>query len=216
MPSPVRPHVRRRRRMERAEREAAILEAAFTEFATNGFAAARLDDLAARLGIAKGTLYLYFPSKEALFEAAVRRRLAEPLAAIEAQAMTAAEGRDALSALFNVIAVLGRAFRQPDSLALLRLLVSEAHRFPQLGALYHRAVARRGLAAIRRVLEAGEARGELRAGAARELPQLLVAPLLQAALWRLIFGPARIPPMDGPMLEAAHREMLARWLQAQS
>jgi AcrR family transcriptional regulator len=203
-----------RRRPPRPEREAAILDAAFAEFAARGFAATRLDDLAARLGIAKGTLYLYFPSKEALFEAAVRRRMAEPLAAIEAEAGAATDGgRGALPALLGMVAVLQRELRRPGPLEVMRLLVAEAPRFPQLAAFYHRAVVRRALGALRRVLEAGEARGELRAGAALDLPQLLVAPLLQAALWRLVFGQAGIPPMDGPALEAAHREMLERWLR---
>src|SRR5215211_4497678 len=119
----------RRRRVPRQERDAAILDAAFAAFAVEGFAAVRLDELAARLGIAKGTIYLYYPSKEALFGAAVRRRMAGPLQGLESAAAAAASGQDAMTALLGLVKLFHEGMRQPGPSEVMRLLVAEGHRF---------------------------------------------------------------------------------------
>src|SRR5215204_1451942 len=79
------PPRRARSDADRQAKERAILEAALEVFAESGFAQARLDDVAARAGVAKGTIYLYFPSKQALFEALIRTGIAAPIKALSAQ-----------------------------------------------------------------------------------------------------------------------------------
>src|SRR6184192_311620 len=81
-PAPLKPASNRAERA--AERRGAIIEAAMDEFIARGFAATRLDDVAQRAGVAKGTIYLHFKDKEALFEELVRTMLSPLVGAIEA------------------------------------------------------------------------------------------------------------------------------------
>lgn len=186
-------------------RRQAILDAALLTFAEHGFEAARLDDVAARAGVAKGTLYLYFPSKEALFEGLVRasvvpiiERMSELAAAAEIPPKQAIE---TFFALFQS-EVLGTSRK-----LLLRLIISEGPRFPAIAEVYYREVVSRGLALMRMLAESAVRQGEFSSDAAARFPQLIIAPLLMALIWDGLF--ARIDPLDVGRLLEAHVDVLA-------
>jgi len=192
------------RSTQAAARRQAILDAALTVFAEHGYEAARLDDVAAHAGVAKGTLYLYFKDKQALFAALVRSAVSPILdtvgAAVGAPDMKAADILDLAFALFQK-EVLGTKRK-----LLLRLIISEGPRFPALAAFYHREVVSRGMKLMRAVAERAVARGEFPSHAAARFPQLVFAPLLLAVVWDGLF--AKIDPLDVAGLLRAHREVL--------
>jgi AcrR family transcriptional regulator len=189
---------------ESEARRRAILEAALVEFAAHGFAAARLDDVARRAGIAKGTLYLYFADKEALFEALVQgaiRPLIDNLQQVAA--LPDVPTRQVLKLMFTTFAreVLGS-----DRKLLLRLLITEGARFPRLVAFYHAEIVTPGLALMGGLMSRAAERGEITSEAPARFPQLVMAPLLLAVVWDMLFG--RIAPLDAEGLIDAHVAVL--------
>jgi AcrR family transcriptional regulator len=195
----------RARKVEPHARRQAILEAALAIFAERGFDAARLDDVAARAGVAKGTLYLYFRDKEALFEELIRSAV-KPLFEGMSQAARASDVpvSKVLAAFFDLFEkeILGTHRK-----LLLRLVISEAPRFPAIAEFYHREVVSRGLRMLREVAARGTREGDLATDAAARFPQLIVAPLLMAVIWDSLF--AKLDPLDTRGLLRAHLELLA-------
>jgi AcrR family transcriptional regulator len=181
----------RRRRKE--ARPSEIIEAGLLEFADKGFAGTRLEDVAARAGIAKGTIYRYFASKEALFEAALLSRVTPVL-----------EGVDGLIDAFPGLSTdllrlaLTRIHTElvaSDVRVLMRIIIAEGARFPAISEAYYRGSIAKGRALLSRIVARGVARGEFRPGAAADLPMVAVAPALMAAIWRMTFEPFDpVPP----------------------
>ena len=181
------------RRRRKAERPTLILQAALEEFSLKGFAAARLDDVAARAGITKGTIYVYFPSKEDLFLATLKektRPVFENLASLAADpdgsAMDILRGHLAFAA--------GHMVEDPCGRDIFRILLVEGHRFPGMTERWYAEVMGPALEAFAAVLRRGVARGEFRPSIVEEFPQLLMAPLFLHHNWQMLFGAAR--PLD--------------------
>jgi AcrR family transcriptional regulator len=194
---------------EREARRRSILDAALDVFAEKGFAETRLDEVAARAGVAKGTIYLYVASKEELFAALVRSGIGAPLDAIEARlAATDAPFETVLRTLLTFMRteILGTRRRE-----IVRLLLMEAGRFPEIAELYHREVIARGLGLLRRVAQRAEARGEMQSDALVRFPQLAVAPALLALFWTHLFQ--RFEPLDVEAMFEAHLNLLLRGLR---
>jgi AcrR family transcriptional regulator len=199
-PSPKRPA----RRSTAEARRQSILAAALTVFASHGFAAARLDDVAARAGVAKGTLYLYFRDKEALFEALVRSAVS-PLLQHMRKVATAPE-ISPLQALEAFFALFAKEVLGTERKLLLRLIVAEGPRFPAIAEFYYREVVAHGLGIMRALAERAAREGVFASDAVARFPQLIVAPLLVAVLWDGLF--ATIDPLDVDGLLRAHRQVL--------
>ena len=185
-------------------RRQAILEAALFVFAERGFAAARLDDVAARAGVAKGTLYLYFQSKEALFEALIRDAVSPLLAQVGKVA--AAPDLPPTKALETFFALFKSDVLGTDRKLLLRLIISEGARFPALAEIYYREVVSRGLGLMRGLAQRAVKDGSFATSAPARYPQLIVAPLLVALIWDALF--AKIDPLDVDGFLRAHLDVL--------
>lgn len=174
---------RYRRRKE--DRPQEITEAAFHAFAENGYAATRVDEVARRAGVSKGLLYLYFETKEELFKAVVRsvvvRRLDDLIELVE--------NTELPSEKFLRGPLLDFMKQVPGSpvAVVIRLLLSEGARHPDLVDFYWENVVSRGLEGIRSFVERGIVRGEFRRTAIADLPQLVLAPMMLAMIWRLLF-----------------------------
>ena len=194
----------RARKVEPEARRQAILEAALSVFAERGFEAARLDDVAARAGVAKGTLYLYFRDKEALFEELVRGAVSPIIEAVSRAA--SAPDVPVHAVLETFFALFQKEVLGTNRKLLLRLIIAEGPRFPRIAEFYHREVVTRGIAVMRRVAERAAQQGEFTSDAAARFPQLIVAPLILAVVWDSLF--ARIDPLDVGGLLRAHRELL--------
>jgi len=192
-----------RKKETRTERRDAILDAALAEFAAQGFAATRLDDIARRAAVAKGTLYLYFRDKESLFKELVRSRLSPLVGAIRTAAARDLSVRALVELILNVFLTEIYGTSRKD---IIRLIISEGPRFPELAEFYHREVIARVLPLLRRRLRQAVKSGELRQDALVRFPQLLVAPALVAILWSALFG--RFSPLDARAFLHAHLRVL--------
>ena len=192
------------RRPDREERERQILAAALAAFAENGFAATRLDDVARRAGVAKGTIYLYFDSKERLFEAMVRSAMLPHIEAAEAMAGKATTS--VVQVLRAVMRHLARELIGTERRHIIRLVVAEGPRFPELLAFYHHTVVARAFALVRGLAARGIASGELRPDTLDRFPQLLAAPLVLGALWKTLFEP--FDPLDLEAMLDTHIDIL--------
>ncbi len=186
-----------------------ILAAALSLFAERGYAATRLDDVAHRAGIAKGTIYLYFPTKEDLFRAVVRQDLLPNLAALEA---LAAAHRGSAAALLRQLVTAMAARMDTEIAAIPRLVLSESGNLPTLARFYAEEVVARGLALIGGVIARGVAAGEFRDVPPAVVAPLVVAPLLMAMLWRGSIGRHAPPAVDPAALLETHMDLLLRGL----
>jgi AcrR family transcriptional regulator len=190
------------RKARSGERRDAILAAALDEFASRGFEVARLDDVARRAGVAKGTIYLYFRDKETLFQELVRTMLTPLVGTIEA--LGAADVPMAMLADRIVDLFVSEVYetRRKD---VVRLMISEGRRFPALAEFYYHEVLARIIGAMRALLRRAAARGEIPESLA-EFPQIIAAPGLVAIIWSGLFE--RFEPLDVRRMMKTHVELL--------
>ena len=193
------------------ERSPEILEAALAIFAEKGFAAARMDDIARRAGISKGTIYLYFDSKEAVFKALARASIGAQLAAVRAH-VTAHQG-SSTELLRLVITTIGHFARTSDRVVLARVLLAEAGNFPELAEFWRREIIDQGLGLLEAIIARGQANGEFRQLPPQHAARLCIAPMLVMILWRTIFGRFDPEPYDYQGLIDAHIDTLLRGLE---
>ena len=196
-------HAEEPRAPRQAERRDAILAAALEEFSASGFAATRLDDVAKRAGVAKGTIYLYFRDKESLFQELVRATLSPLVAKLEAAPKTDLPARAVAEAIAELFVREIFGTRRQD---VIRLIIAEGGRFPKLAEFYYHEVIERVVTAVRAVLKRAVARGELSSDALARFPQLLIAPALVTIIWNGLF--ARFAPLDVRELMRAHIDLL--------
>jgi AcrR family transcriptional regulator len=192
-------------RAERAaERREAIIAAAMDEFIAQGFAAARLDDVAKRAGVAKGTIYLHFKDKEALFEELIRTAIV-PL--VNRLAMgpppSGASVRDMIEGFARTFIHEVTTTQRGD---IVRLIVAEGPRFPAVADFYYREVVSKGLAGMRAAIQIGIARGEIKNKELAQFPQILIAPAMIAVIWQSLF--ARHAPLDANEMFRVHLDLI--------
>ncbi len=179
-------------------------------FVDNGFAATRIEDVAARAGVAKGTVYLYFPTKEALFEEMVR---ADFLPLIEGltKLVMADPQMPAVDQLRLIGETMYREIASTDRRLITHLVISEGPRFPWLTEFYHREILSRGQELIRTVLRRGAERGELHLDGLDEFPQILMAPTIIAAIFSTLFHAHE--PIDVERYADVHIRLVERALK---
>jgi AcrR family transcriptional regulator len=197
-------------RRRKDARPGEVIDAALACFAERGFAATKLDDIAAKAGVSKGTVYLYFPSKEELFKAVVRESLLPNIARaetmIEDPAMPAA---DQLRGLLQFM--IGRMASTPVGI-IPKLIVTEANNFPDIARFYLDNVVLRGFALVGRVLTRGIERGEFRKVDVPHTTFCVIAPVLLTALWRHSLGRFEPDALDPEALWRTHIELLLQGL----
>lgn len=203
---PKRPRWRRRKEARPEE----ILAAALEVFAERGYAAARLDDVARRAGVTKGTIYLYFPSKEALFKAVVRQSLV--LNIERAEAASAGHRGSAADMLRQLLWTVWRTVGETKLSGIPKLIVAEAANFPQIARFYWAEVASRALALVSSVIERGIAAGEFRPVNPRFATMSAVGPLLFALIFKHSLYPVSGLDFDFQAFIEAHIETFLRGL----
>jgi AcrR family transcriptional regulator len=194
------PHVRARRatgpRWQRRKqaRPGEIVAAALQVFVERGFAATRVEDVARRAGVTKGTVYLYFDGKEALFKAVVRDTIVPWIA--KGEALAQAHTGTARELFVTLVSEWWRLLGETELSGIPKLMLAEAVNFPELARFYYDEVVSRGHRLIASVLERGIASGEFRAIDVRVAARLVMAPLLQAAQWRHSFALCGAEPIE--------------------
>jgi len=186
-----------------AERRQAIVEAALEEFLARGFAATRLDDIAKRAGVAKGTIYLHFKDKESMFEELVRVVMVPVVEQFNGLPPRIDSVRDVIERLGGYFLRDVANTRRGD---LVRLIVAEGPRFPAVADFYYREIVSRGIAGMRALIELGIARGEISEKGLAHFPQIIVAPLLMAVIWQSLF--ARHAPLDAQAMLRVHLDLI--------
>ena len=186
-----------------AERRDAILTAALKEFSERGFAATRLDDVARRAGVAKGTIYLHFADKETLFQELIRTELNPVVGALVQASHTEVPVRAITEQLIELFVREIHGTHRKD---VIRLVLTEGPRFPALAEFYYREVIARVMAAVRDLMRRAHERGEIRSDALLRFPQLIAAPMVVAILWSALFD--RFEPLDVRALLRAHFELI--------
>ncbi len=206
-PSPT-----RQRRKEARPQE--LLDAALELFVEKGFAATRSEEVATRAGVSKGTLYLYYPSKEELLKAVIRHNLTG-LIAEGTELIDAYEGSSADLLTLMMRTWWHRVSNTPAS-GIFKIMMSEARNFPELAAFYNAEVIAPAEAMIRRALQRGAERGEFRAVATDEITLVLSAPILFMALHKHSLGACGIQDLvrDGNRVVETHIDLVLNGLRA--
>jgi AcrR family transcriptional regulator len=195
------------KRQQGAEaRRQSILDAGLEVFASAGFEAARLDDVAAKAGVAKGTIYLSFRDKEHLFEAIVLGEVTPLLAVLDKTATVPDIPTDIL--LSQVFKVFKSQILSTKRKEIALLIIKEGTRFPRIAEVYHREVIAKVTAIMSGIVRRGIERGEITSDSYALHPQLIMAPMLLALIWDGLFS--SIAPMDVDALLDAHRRNIVR------
>ena len=192
------------------ERPAEILDAALKVFAQKGFAAARMDDIAKEAGVTKGTIYLYFENKEAVFKSLVRESVGATIATVTAVAQ-AQEG-SARILLRMVLTRVAHLLVEGERVVLPKIVIGESSNFPWLAEFFRFEIIEKGLQLLMSLIERGIAQGEFRPLPTHHVARLCVAPVLLSAIWRVTFAHLDAEPYDYQGLIDTHLDVLFRGL----
>jgi AcrR family transcriptional regulator len=189
-----------------------ILDAALACFAEHGFAATRMEDIAGRAGVTKGTIYLYFENKEAVFKTLARESIGMRLSEVT-ESIKQFEGttRDLLR---FVITSMNEFISTSDRVVLPKVLLAEAGNFPELAKFWREEIIDRGLGLFASVIERGIARREFRKVDPQDAARLCVAPVLLSIFWRTTFAQFDSTPFDYQKFIDTHLDILLRGLGA--
>jgi AcrR family transcriptional regulator len=206
LPAPV-----RQRRKEARPQE--LLDAALELFVEKGFSATRAEEVAARAGVSKGTLYLYYPSKEDLLKAVIEQRLSSEIAAGAAEAASFTGPTDAL--LREVLTHWWQRLYDSPASGVFKIIITEVRNFPELAEFHRRSVVEPGQRLIGELLQRGIDRGEFRKVDLHTAVHSLVFPMIMVCLHKHSLG-ACIPEerLDGKAFIRDHVEMMIEGLAA--
>ena len=209
-PSPTECSPRQRRKEARPQE---LLDAALALFVEKGFAATRSEEVAQRAGVSKGTLYLYYPSKEELFKAVVRQTLSALIAEGQ-EAVGSFEGSSSALLSFLLHTWWERIGNTPAA-GIHKVVLSEVRNFPELAQFYTDEVIIPADRLFSSCVQRGMDRGEFRALPLHEVAHALMAPLIFMAVHRHSFGacPVHGADMDASLVLNTHLELVLRGLE---
>lgn len=201
-----------RRDVRKEQRRLDIVDAALKVFARDGFAVSKMDTVAEEAGISKGTLYLYFESKDALFEGMVKEKMLPLLEKLQSEMMAAGKDLTAEEMLRLQMRFFYRNVLNTERRHIMRLILAEGPSFPHIAKFYYDTVLSRGKAAFQAIINFGIERGEFRKVDGHGLMQVAMAGGLVAALWKTVFDP--FEPIDLEAYCETHIDMLLGGLKA--
>jgi AcrR family transcriptional regulator len=185
----------------KAERPAELLAAALDLFVERGYAGTRLDDVAARAKVSKGTLYLYFAKKEDLFKAVVRQNVVELIRASAERAATFEGSSEGL--LRALVDSWWQRFGNTRAGGISKLMVAESGNFPEIARFFLEEVIEPWHALLARAIERGVTSGEFRPVDTALYVRVMTAPLVMLSLWKHSFGACSAQPLDPEQYLAA-------------
>lgn len=206
---PGEPKFRRRK----ADRPGEIVRAAMDVFAEKGFAAAKLDEIAARAGVSKGALYLYFETKEDLFRAVVGQVVAPNIAQVKA--MAAAHPGPFSDLVRSLVGHVVGVVQATSIGGVVKMVIGEARNFPELARVWHDDLVSQALGALAAAVEAAQTRGEVKPGDPRAYALQLISPLLVGVIWRETFVPIGAAPFDLSALMRQHLDTVLTGMLAE-
>jgi AcrR family transcriptional regulator len=199
----------RKRRKE--ARPSELLAAALEQFVDKGFAATRLEDVAARAGVSKGTLYLYFENKEALFKAVIQEGIVPVIA--ENEAIMARYDGSSFALMELLLTNWWSKIGQTDFAGIPKLIVSEARNFPEIAAFYYENVISRGRALVGAALHRGVLSGEFRPLDIETTIDVIIAPIMMLLIWRHSISCGPSTEGDPTLYLQTHMKLLRQGLR---
>jgi AcrR family transcriptional regulator len=199
------------RARRKAERPGEILGAAFEEFVERGYAATRLEDVAKRAGVTKGTIYFYFETKERVFDEMIRHVSASLFPQLDGF-VSKLQGSYAERLRALIVFVYGRIAEDRAARETLRFLISEGARFPDLVDRHYDEFMRPVIDQFQTLIAAGVAAGEFRASPAIQFTELIMSPALLLSVWSMLFQDRR--KIDFAAFVEAHFDLLMNGLAA--
>ncbi|WP_324750355.1 TetR/AcrR family transcriptional regulator [Sphingomonas sp. LY54] len=199
-----------KRRRLKEQRPADIIAAALEVFAAKGFAGARMEEIAARAGLSKGTIYLYFSTKEDLFRAVVQAAVVPNIEAIQATAL--ASDRTFAELVRTLLPRFAELITAIPLGAVLKMVIGESRNFPELARVWHDDVVQRGVGLLSAIIAQAQARGEVRPGDPRIHAFSLIGPMLLGVIWRETFTPVGAAEVDLPAVARQHAETVLEGL----
>ncbi|WP_084398652.1 TetR/AcrR family transcriptional regulator [Henriciella aquimarina] len=192
------------------ERRHALLGAALDEFFEKGFAAARMVDVARRAGLSKGTLYLYFDSKEAMFRALIETLTKPSIDQLEQMAEAAHSLEETFLGLRQFAPVI---IRETDVPRLMKVLIGDSHTFPEIVRAYRMQLIERVLGIMTAVLRRAHKAGEIHVAAPELTARLVVAPIIMSGIWQALFSDEPDAAVDLDALFRLHTDLLLKALK---
>lgn len=185
-----------------------LLRVALEIFVRDGYAGAKLDEIARGAQVAKGTIYLYFPSKQDLFKAVVRRFVVPSIASFKKDV---AEHQGSMADFLQVQLVrFWMHIMHSDLCSVVRLVFTEGSRFPEVAELYYQEAVVRGLEVFGDILKIGVKNGEFREDPSLHQPQILIAPVLTALFWQSLYKKSH--PIDDELYLKTFADLLLHGL----
>lgn len=194
------------------QRPGEILAAALELFSQRGFSATRLDDVAAKAGLSKAAIYLYFNDKTALLRAVVAETAGTNIDAIGVMVHRHEGPVAPLIATF--LEFMGGRLAHSEIPNLIKLVISESRAHPEIGQLYLETVIQRALPLLERLIQRGIDAGEFRAVDAKLAVKSIIGPMVMAAVWRSVFEPIGADALDIEALARQHADIIVRGLAA--
>jgi len=196
------PKPRWRRRKE--ERPGDIVAAALSVFAEKGFAGTKIEEIARRAGVSKGTLYLYFETKEDIFRAVVREVVVPNVEAVRATFLAVDMPFAGMLRLF--LPKFAEIVTKVRVGAVAKIVVGESRNFPELAKVWHDDVIQMAVGVIAETVERAQAKGEVRPGDPRTHAFSIMGPMLIGVLWRETFTPIGGDAIDLDAIARQHAE----------
>jgi AcrR family transcriptional regulator len=200
---------RHRRRPE--ERPGEILDAALILFAEQGFAGTRMEDVAARAGLSKGALYLYFPDKVSLLTAIISHTAGGTVST--AMAMVSAHRGPIAPLLALILKLIAERLETTNLASVIKLVFSESRAHPELGKAYLDTVINKAFPVVEGLISQGIASGEFRAVDPTMMVRSFIAPMLLAAIWKSVIQPVGAPGFSIADLATHHADIILRALR---
>ena len=198
----------RKRRKE--ARPSELTAAALGLFVEKGFAATRLEEVAQRAGVSKGTLYLCFDSKEALFKAVIQEGIVPAL--VEGEARLTRHAETSFELLEDLLGIIWARIGETAYAGIPKLIVGEAGNFPEVAQFYYENVIRRRRALVGAALERGMASGEFRDMDIETTIEVVIAPVLMLLIWRFSMASCMGKVIDPREYMAIHGDLLRQGL----
>jgi len=198
-------------RRRAADRPQEILDAALTVFVTKGFAATKLDDVAAAAGISKGLLYRYFDNKAELFKGVIRQTLVTTIRDVGDRTRASDSAGAALDIFLEQMVAVAS---DPRRSAIPKLVISESGNFPELAVFYLAEVIGPGLKQLTGLVRRGVESGEFRPVDPDLAARSIIAPLILMVIWRHTFARYDSGRFDPAAQVRQHRDILLHGLTA--
>lgn len=170
-----------------------------------------MDSIARQAGLSKGALYLYFDSKDALFEALIHE-YAEPRLNLIQTAMSHSDS--AISGLYTVLDQMPVILRKTPVPKIIKVLISDSHAFPHIVGMYRDTLINRMLTTLTELLQRAKDSGELHIESPQMFARLVVAPFIFSVVWTTVFEQPD-SPLDLEALVREQKHLLGRALSQQ-